>query len=102
MKKRRKKLEEGNMKACYYQERINLVKRIISKRKDFLAEKEVLKELQNWPKDLSLSSEIKEKIMRAFPELSLLVYQRFEHVFCVIDYFHKLVSGNFNYFVCHG
>lgn len=92
-------MEEGNTKACYYQDRINLVKKIISKRKDFLAEKEVLKELQNLPKDLSLSSEIKEKIMRTFPELSLLGYQRFEHVFCVIDYFHKLVSGNFDYFV---
>lgn len=99
MKKSEMKLDEENIKAYYYQERINLVKGIISKRKDFLAEKELVKELQTQPKDLSLSSEIKKKILRTFPELSLLEYQRFEHVFWVIEYFHKLASGNFDYFV---
>jgi hypothetical protein len=95
--------DKERIKEYYYQERINLVKGILSKRKeerkDFLAEKELLKELQTWPKNLSLSLEIKEKILITFPELSLLEYQRFEHVFCVIEYFHRLVSGSFDYFV---
>ena len=92
-------LDEENIKAYYYQERINLAKERISKKKDFLPVKELLKELQTQSKDSPLSSKIKEKILRAFPELSLLEYQRFEHVFSVIEYFHKLVSENFNYFV---
>jgi len=96
-------MEGEGIKKCYYRTRINLAKEIFSKRmeehKDFLAEKRLLEKLQTWPKDRSLSFKIKEKILRTFPELSLLEYQRFEHVFCVIEYFHKLVNGNFDYFV---
>ncbi len=88
-----------NIKADFYQERINLARDIINAKKDFSDEKALVKEIRNQPEDLPLSSEIKEKIMEEFPELSLLNSQRLEHVFCVIDYFHKLTGANFDYFV---
>ena len=88
-----------NIKADFYQERINLARDIINAKKDFSDEKALVKEIRNQPEDLPLSSEIKEKIMEEFPELSLLNSQRLEHVFCVIDYFHMLTGGNFDYFV---
>ena len=96
-------MHNGDVKECYYRQRIDLAKGVLTerekKKKGFLPEKELIKELQSWHKDLPLSIEVKEKILRTFPELSLLEYQRFHHVFQVIEYFHRLVSGNFNYFV---
>ncbi len=89
----------NNIKADFYQERINLARDIINAKKDFSDEKALVKEIRNQPEDSPLSSEIKEKIMEEFPELSLLNSQRLEHVFCVIDYFHMLTGGNFDYFV---
>lgn len=88
-----------NIKADFYQERINSARDLINAKKDFLDEKALVKEIRNQPEDLPLSSEIKRKIMQEFPELSLLNSQRLEHVFCVIDYFHKLTGANFDYFV---
>jgi len=88
-----------NIKADFYQERTSLARDMINKRKGFSDEKALVNEIRNQSEDLPLSSEIKEKITDKFPELSLLNGQRLEHVFCVIDYFHKLTGGNFEYFI---
>lgn len=96
-------MHKDNLRAYYYEQRIGLVTRgftgMENGKKDFSAEKELIERLQNWPKYSSLSIEIKEEILKIFPELFLLEYQRFYHVLRVVEYFHRLVSGNADHFV---
>jgi len=83
----------------YSRSRIDLVKEIVKKRKNFELNRQAIAELQKWPKDLPLSKELLQIVIVAFKEISILNFQRFMHVLRVIEYFHNLTNGNFNYFI---
>jgi len=58
----------------------------------------VVSDLRNFPPELPISTQLKKKILETFPILTQLSQAKVDHTFRVLEYLHRLTSGNFRYF----